>query len=87
MGQPNGVRVLLIDYQHTKNTSAMYSSLFNLVFKRNSTFVATIFASTFLFQVGLDEVVTSWYEARNKGKLFADLKPKILAGFESEDDE
>jgi ubiquinol-cytochrome c reductase subunit 9 len=65
----------------------MYSSLFNLVFKRNSTFVATIFASTFLFQVGLDEVVTSWYEARNKGKLFADLKPKILAGFESEDDE
>lgn len=58
-----------------------------MIFKRNSTFVATVFASTFLFQVGLDETVTSWYEARNKGKLWSDLKPKILAGFESEEDE
>ena len=65
----------------------MYTQIYNLIFKRNSTFVATVFASTFLFQVGLDETVTSWYEARNKGKLWSDLKPKILAGFESEEDE
>ena len=65
----------------------MYSQIYNLIFKRNSTFVATVFASTFLFQVGLDEAVTSWYEGRNKGKLWADLEPKILSGFESEDDE
>lgn len=68
---------------------ALYSTIFNTIFKRNSTFVATIFASTFLFQVGLDEAVTRWYYARNKGKLWADLKPKVLAGFEEpeEDDE
>lgn len=66
----------------------MYSSIYNLIFKRNSTFVASIFATTFVFQVYLDEAVTSWYEARNKGKLWADLKPKVLAGFEeTEDDE
>ncbi|GMM47571.1 ubiquinol--cytochrome-c reductase subunit 9 [Pichia kluyveri] len=65
----------------------MYTQIYNLIFKRNSTFVATVFASTFLFQVGLDETVTSWYEARNKGKLWSDLKPKILAGFESEEDD
>lgn len=65
----------------------MYAGLYNLIFKRNSTFVASIFAGAFLFQVGLDETVTSWYEARNKGKLWADLKPKVLAGFESEDDD
>lgn len=66
---------------------AFYSSVFNLVFKRNSTFVATIFATTFLFQVGLDEAVTRWYENRNKGKLWADLKPKVLAGFETEEED
>ncbi|KGK38627.1 hypothetical protein JL09_g2223 [Pichia kudriavzevii] len=53
----------------------------------NSTYVASIFAGAFLFQVGLDEAVTRWYEARNKGKLWADLKPKVLAGFESAEDE
>lgn len=65
----------------------MYSTIYNTIFKRNSTFVATIFATTFFFQVGLDEVVTSWYENRNKGKLWSDLKPKILNGFESEEDD
>ncbi|KAG0681363.1 qcr9 subunit 9 of the ubiquinol cytochrome-c reductase complex [Pichia californica] len=68
---------------------ALYSTIYNSIFKRNSTFVASIFAGAFLFQVGLDEVVTRWYTARNQGKLWADLKPKVLAGFENaeEDDE
>lgn len=63
------------------------SLAYNLIFKRNATFVATVFAATFVFQAGFDEVVTSWYEERNKGKLWKDLKPKVLAGFEAEDDE
>lgn len=63
------------------------SAAFNLIFKRNSVFVATILASTFVFQVGLDEAVTSWYENKNQGKLWKDLKPKVLAGFETEDEE
>lgn len=63
------------------------SAAFNLIFKRNSVFVASIFAATFVFQVGFDEAVTSWYENRNKGKLWKDLKPKVLAGFEAEDEE
>ncbi|TID30394.1 hypothetical protein CANINC_001028 [Pichia inconspicua] len=76
------------DGRSCKSASIMYSSIYNLIFKRNSTFVASIFATTFVFQVYLDEAVTSWYEARNKGKLWADLKPKVLAGFEeTEDDE
>ncbi|GMM32151.1 ubiquinol--cytochrome-c reductase subunit 9 [Martiniozyma asiatica (nom. inval.)] len=64
----------------------MYSAIYNLVFKRNSVFVASVFASAFVFQVGLDEAVTSWYEERNKGKLWKDLKPKVLAGFEQDDE-
>ena len=72
---------------NTITDMAFYSSVFNIVFKRNSTFVASIFAATFLLQVGLDEGVTRWYENRNKGKLWADLKPKVLAGFETEEAE
>lgn len=66
---------------------SIYSSIYNTVFKRNSTFVASVFASAFVFQVVFDEAVTSWYVNRNKGKLWADLKPKVLAGFESEEED
>lgn len=63
------------------------SAAFNLIFKRNSTFVAAVLGATFVFQVGFDEAVTSWYETRNQGKLWKDLKPKVIAGFEAEDEE
>lgn len=65
----------------------MYSTIYNAIFKRNSTFIASVFAGTFVFQVVFDEAVTSWYQARNKGKLWSDLEPKILAGFETEEDD
>lgn len=63
------------------------STLYNTIFKRNSVFVGTIFASTFLFQVAFDSGVTAWYENHNKGKLWKDIKGRIMNGDEEDDDE
>ncbi|QEU62484.1 Qcr9 [Kluyveromyces lactis] len=65
------------------------STLYKTVFKRNSVFVGTVFASAFVFQAAFDTGVTSWYENHNKGKLWKDIKGGIMNGGEEdeEDDE
>ncbi|KAG7881959.1 hypothetical protein KL905_000555 [Ogataea polymorpha] len=66
----------------------MYSAIFNTFFKRNAAFVGTVFAGTFVFQAYFDAAVTKWYENRNKGKLWKDVKLQLQAGDdEDEDDE
>ncbi|ODV59717.1 ubiquinol--cytochrome-c reductase subunit 9 ASCRUDRAFT_14741 [Ascoidea rubescens DSM 1968] len=65
----------------TSRTSefSFYTKIYNSIFKRNSTFVATVFAGTFIFQASFDSAITRWYENHNKGKLWKDIKPAILA--------
>ncbi|AET40968.1 ubiquinol--cytochrome-c reductase subunit 9 Ecym_7117 [Eremothecium cymbalariae DBVPG len=67
----------------------MAFKLYNILFKRNSVFVGTIFASAFVFQAVFDNAVTSWYESHNKGKLWKDVKLKLMdsADDDDEDDE
>ncbi|CAG60137.1 uncharacterized protein GVI51_H09229 [Nakaseomyces glabratus] len=65
-----------------------FSSLYKVLFKRNSIFVGTILASAFVFQGAFDTAVTSWYENHNKGKLWKDVKAQIgAAGGDEEDDD
>ncbi|CDK26192.1 unnamed protein product [Kuraishia capsulata CBS 1993] len=64
-----------------------YSTIYNLVFKRNSVFVGSVFATAFAFQGFFDYGVTSWYEAHNKGKLWKDVKLKLGDAGEDEDDD
>ncbi|QLQ81100.1 hypothetical protein HG537_0E04550 [Torulaspora globosa] len=63
------------------------STLYKVLFKRNSAFVGTIFASAFVFQATFDSAVTSWYENHNKGKLWADVKKQLQGADDDEDDE
>ncbi|KAH3686298.1 hypothetical protein WICPIJ_002724 [Wickerhamomyces pijperi] len=65
---------------------SFYTTLYNTVFKRNSTFVGTIFFAGFLFQPALDSALTAWFENHNKGKLWKDVK-LTLNGAAEEDDE
>ncbi|VEU24245.1 DEKNAAC105443 [Brettanomyces naardenensis] len=66
---------------------SFYHTVFNTVFKRNSVFLTTIFAGAFVFQAVFDEGVNKWWEARNKGKLWKDVKLTIPGAGEEEDDE
>ncbi|SCU79426.1 LAFA_0B03048g1_1 [Lachancea sp. 'fantastica'] len=64
-----------------------FSTIYNVFFKRNATFVGTVFAASFVFQTAFDSGVTSWYEAHNKGKLWKDVKLKIGESGDDEDDD
>ncbi|EEB06711.2 ubiquinol-cytochrome-c reductase complex subunit 9 [Schizosaccharomyces japonicus yFS275] len=64
----------------------MNSSLYNLLFKRNSTFIATVFASAFFLKIGLDVITDKVWEKSNAGMQWKDVKPKFLKK-EEEDDE
>ncbi|EIM22331.1 hypothetical protein E3Q22_03912 [Wallemia mellicola] len=61
-------------------------TLNNTLFKRNSTYVATIFVGTFAFGVGFDVLTTSIWDKHNAGKQWPELRAKILAKGESDDE-
>ncbi|KAH3662185.1 hypothetical protein OGAPHI_005433 [Ogataea philodendri] len=65
----------------------MYSSIFNVFFKRNAAMVATVFTGAFVFQAYFDLAVTNWYENRNKGKLWKDVKLTLGGGDDDGDDD
>ncbi|TFK43179.1 cytochrome b-c1 complex subunit 9 [Crucibulum laeve] len=54
------------------------NTLYNTFFKRNSVFVATIFAGAFTFGVGFDLGVTAFYDRWNKGKQWKDIRHKYV---------
>lgn len=59
--------------------------MFSLL-KSNAVYVAAIFTGAFAVQTLLDTGVNKWYENHNKGKLWKDLKPLVLNGFESDEE-
>lgn len=65
--------------------SPVYSTIFQTVFKRNSVYVGTIFGTAFVFQTVFDDAINGWWETRNKGKLWKDVKVKLAAGGDADD--
>lgn len=64
-----------------------FSSLYRVLFKRNSVFVGTVLASAFVFQASFDTAITKWYENHNKGKLWKDVKLQLQEGGDDEDED
>lgn len=64
-----------------------FSSLYRVLFKRNSVFVGTVLASAFVFQASFDTAVTKWYENHNKGKLWKDVKLQLQEAGDDDEDE
>ncbi|CAB4255763.1 similar to Saccharomyces cerevisiae YGR183C QCR9 Subunit 9 of the ubiquinol cytochrome-c reductase complex, which is a component of the mitochondrial inner membrane electron transport chain [Maudiozyma barnettii] len=64
-----------------------FASIYKVLFKRNSIFVGTVFVGAFLFQTEFDSAITKWYENRNKGKLWKDVKARIGSNGAEDDDE
>ncbi|KAH9440140.1 hypothetical protein Pst134EB_030770 [Puccinia striiformis f. sp. tritici] len=40
--------------------------IYNSIMKRNSTYVSTIFAGSFIFSIGFDTITSRWWEQHNK---------------------
>ncbi|CDO57548.1 similar to Saccharomyces cerevisiae YGR183C QCR9 Subunit 9 of the ubiquinol cytochrome-c reductase complex,which is a component of the mitochondrial inner membrane electron transport chain [Geotrichum candidum] len=60
------------------------TTIYNTLFRRNSVFVATVFASSFFFDIGFNKVVDSYYDSINAGKQWKDIRSKYV---EAEDDD
>ncbi|KAG8719552.1 hypothetical protein FRC08_002550 [Ceratobasidium sp. 394] len=54
------------------------SAFYNAFARRNSVYVSTIFASAFAFSIGFDLATTAFWDNRNKGKQWKDIRSKYV---------
>ncbi|KAI8577418.1 hypothetical protein K450DRAFT_252332 [Umbelopsis ramanniana AG] len=57
---------------------SLANTFYNTLVKKNSVFVATIFASAFAFEVAFDTTSTRVWDSLNKGKQWKDIKDKYV---------
>ncbi|KAA1107639.1 hypothetical protein PGT21_020541 [Puccinia graminis f. sp. tritici] len=61
--------------QHSK--MAITRMIYNSIMKRNSTYVSTIFAGSFIFSIGFDTLTSAWWEQHNKKKLWSTVRENL----------
>ncbi|KAG9081610.1 hypothetical protein FRC06_005491 [Ceratobasidium sp. 370] len=59
-------------------TMGLASAFYNAFARRNSVYVSTIFASAFAFSIGFDQATTAFWDNRNKGKQWKDIRSKYV---------
>ncbi|KAL6928896.1 hypothetical protein ACO0SA_002226 [Hanseniaspora valbyensis] len=63
------------------------SVIYNTFFKRNATYVTAVLFGAFAFQPSYDVFITKFLENRNKGKLWSDVKAKLGASDDEDEDD
>ncbi|EPY49998.1 ubiquinol-cytochrome-c reductase complex subunit 9 [Schizosaccharomyces cryophilus OY26] len=61
------------------------STIYNIFFRKNSSFYATIFVSAFFAKVGFDIFTDKVWENANAGMQWKDVKPRFLNNDEEEE--
>ncbi|EPX71834.1 ubiquinol-cytochrome-c reductase complex subunit 9 [Schizosaccharomyces octosporus yFS286] len=61
------------------------STIYNIFFRKNSSFYATIFASAFFTKIGFDIFADKVWESANAGMQWKDVKPRFLNNEEEEE--
>ncbi|KZC12913.1 PREDICTED: cytochrome b-c1 complex subunit 9 [Dufourea novaeangliae] len=56
--------------------SGIVKPIYNVLFKRSSTFALTILVGSFIFERGLDVISNNIFDSVNKGRLWKDIKSK-----------
>ncbi|KAK9467224.1 ubiquinol-cytochrome c reductase [Lipomyces arxii] len=57
---------------------AAISLIYNTFMRRNAVFVGTIFAGAFAFEMGFDTYIDKYFDSRNAGKQWKDIKYKYV---------
>lgn len=55
---------------------AVFRNLYNLVFRRSSTFAVAIVVGAFMFERTFDPMMDGIWERHNQGKLWKHIEPK-----------
>ncbi|KAK9383958.1 ubiquinol-cytochrome C reductase [Kockiozyma suomiensis] len=63
---------------------AISTVIYNTFFRRNSIFVGTVLFGAFAFEIGFDSTIDKFWDARNSGKQWKDIKYKYV---EKDDEE
>ncbi|EKD03701.1 ubiquinol-cytochrome c reductase complex 7.3 kDa protein [Trichosporon asahii var. asahii CBS 8904] len=63
----------------------LQQQIYNLLFRRNSVFVPTIFIGAFAFSIGFDQITSEFWDRHNKGKQWKDIRGKYVQADEDEE--
>ncbi|SHO79077.1 Similar to S.cerevisiae protein QCR9 (Subunit 9 of ubiquinol cytochrome-c reductase (Complex III)) [Malassezia sympodialis ATCC 42132] len=58
---------------------SLANSFYNIIVKRNSIYVGTIFAGAFGFGIAFDTLTEKWWDYHNKGKQWKDIRHKYVS--------
>lgn len=75
---------LVISRNVINKNMAITTKIYNALFRRTSTFAATIIVGAFIFERTFDPVMDGIWERNNSGKLWKHIEPKIKAAKEAE---
>ncbi|KAI9632545.1 cytochrome b-c1 complex subunit 9 [Dioszegia hungarica] len=56
----------------------MAAPVYSTLFKRNSVFVAAIFAGAFSFSIGFDVLTSAYWDMHNRGKQWKDIRGRYI---------
>ncbi|KAK9479773.1 cytochrome b-c1 complex subunit 9 [Lipomyces japonicus] len=57
---------------------AIYTNIYNILFKRNAVFVGTVLAGAFAFEIGFDSSIDRFWDKWNAGKQWKDIKHQYV---------
>ncbi|KAL1977217.1 hypothetical protein VTN31DRAFT_76 [Thermomyces dupontii] len=63
------------------------NTIYQTFFRRNATFVATVFASAFAFEIAFDVTTNKIWDSLNRGRQWKDIRHKYIQKPEEEDEE
>ncbi|KAG5355126.1 Cytochrome b-c1 complex subunit 9 [Yarrowia sp. B02] len=66
---------------------AWATTLYNTFVKRNSAFVATIFASAFVFDMTFETAIDNLWDRLNAGKQWKDIRYKYIEAADGDDED
>ncbi|KAI9376225.1 UQCRX/QCR9 like ubiquinol-cytochrome C reductase family protein [Aspergillus egyptiacus] len=66
---------------------ALSSSIYQILIRRNTFYLTSIFAGAFAFEVAFDTTTNSLWDFWNRGRQWKDIKHQYLNKAEEDDDE
>ncbi|KAJ3056057.1 hypothetical protein HK097_008294 [Rhizophlyctis rosea] len=66
---------------------ALTTSVYNLFFRRSSSFMFTVFAGAFVFEAAFDTVADGAWDYMNRGRQWKDIRHKYINAAPAEESE
>lgn len=58
--------------------AGLAASVYNVIFRRNTVFLTTVFVGAFGFEIAFDKTITKLWDAHNRGRQWKDIRHKYV---------